>query len=228
MTVDGETRPPRFELDHLVVAADSLAAGRAWCEETFGVTPQAGGRHPSMATHNVLLSLASPRFPRAYLEIIAVDPDAPAPSRCRWYDLDTPSLQAAIVGQPALVHWVARVADIDAAAGLLRDRGHDPGIVVAAERQTPRGLLRWRITVPADGGRPAAGAVPLLIAWGAEHPSTSLPASGVEIEAIALGGVQAALAAELGMAAGGGGAPPLVATLVGRFGAVTLASPAAV
>ncbi len=218
----------RFELDHLVVAAASLAAGRAWCEATFGVSPQPGGQHPSMATHNVLLSLASPRFPRAYLEIIAIDPDAPAPPRRRWYDLDAPALQAAIAAGPALVHWVARVDDLDDAADFLRGRGHDPGAAIAAERQTAQGLLRWRITVPVDGARPADGAVPLLIAWVDEHPSSSLPASGIEIDHIELGGIDGELAARLGaIAAAGRAAPALAATLVGRLGAVTLETPAA-
>ena len=218
----------RFELDHLVVATTSLAAGRDWCEATFGVLPQTGGKHPSMATHNLLLSLASPRFPRAYLEIIAIDPQVSAPSRRRWYDLDDPALQAAIAGEPSLVHWVVRAADIDAEAGWLRRRGHDAGAIIAAERQTARGLLRWRITVPADGCRPAAGAVPLLISWGGEHPSSSLPGSGVVIEAVTVGGIDAALARELGAIAGDLDAPPLVATLGCRRGRVTLASPAAI
>ena len=42
-------------LDHLVVACRSLDAGRAWCEATFGVAPQPGGRHALMGTHNLLL-----------------------------------------------------------------------------------------------------------------------------------------------------------------------------
>ena len=227
MSTRGAAAPPRFELDHLVVAANSLAAGRDWCEATFGVSPQTGGKHPSMATHNLLLSLASPRFPRAYLEIIAIDPDAPAPPRQRWYDLDAPLLQAAIAERPTLVHWVVRADDLDHAAGRLRERGHDVGVVVAAERQAASGLLRWRITVPADGRRPAAGAVPLLISWGDEHPSASLADSGVVIDAVALGGIDATLARELGAVAGSAAAPPLVVSLVGARGPVTLASPAA-
>ena len=225
MSASGAAVAPRFELDHLVVAASSLAAGRDWCEATFGVSPQAGGKHPSMATHNLLLSLASPLFPRAYLEIIAIDPEAPAPARPRWYDLDATSLQASIAAKPALVHWVVRAADIVADAAWLRRLGHDAGDVVAAERQTARGLLRWRITVPADGRRPDAGAVPLLISWGDVHPSSSLAGSGVVIEAVALGGIDEALARELGAIAGRFGAPPLVATFGGTCGPVTLTSP---
>lgn len=227
MRTSGAEAAPRFELDHLVVAASSLAAGRDWCEATFGVSPQAGGKHPSMATHNLLLSLASPRFPRAYLEIIAIDPEAPPPSRRRWYDLDAPQLQATIAEGPTLVHWVVRAAGLDAEAGWLRKQGHEVGDAIAAERQTAHGLLRWRITVPADGRRPAAGAVPLLISWGDEHPSSSLADSGVVIEAVTLGGIDEALARELGATAGDRDAPPLVATLVGPRGPVTLASPAA-
>jgi hypothetical protein len=112
-----------------------------------------------MGTHNALLAISSARFPNSYLELIAIDPDAPGPRRRRWFDLDAPTWQAT-GDEPRLVHWVARTDDIDAASAALRRAGFDPGPIVAAERMTPRGLLRWRITLPDDGGRPAAGAVP--------------------------------------------------------------------
>ena len=69
------------EVDHLVIAADSLEQGSAWCERTLGAKPVAGGRHALMGTHNLLLQLSSTAFERVYLEIIAIDPDAPAPGR---------------------------------------------------------------------------------------------------------------------------------------------------
>ena len=103
---------PIATLDHLVVAARSLAEGAAWCQATLGVVPSAGGRHALMGTHNLLLAIGSARFPRSYLEIIAVDPEAPAPRSKRWFDLDSPWLQAAIAGSPCLVHWVASTADL--------------------------------------------------------------------------------------------------------------------
>jgi hypothetical protein len=55
-----------------------------------------------MGTHNLLVNLASAAFPRAYLEILAIDPDAPAPRRIRWFDLDQPAMQQAIRGGPRL------------------------------------------------------------------------------------------------------------------------------
>ena len=74
---------------------------------------------------------------------------------------------------------------------------------------TAHGLLRWRITLRDDGRRPAAGAVPLLIEWGAAHPCDRLPASGVSVARIALGGVDRGVAERLGVATAAAGSPPL-------------------
>jgi hypothetical protein len=211
-------------LDHLVVACRTLALGRDWCATTFGVAPETGGRHPSMGTHNAVLNVSSTRFPASYLELIAIDPDAPSPSRRRWFDLDALTWEDS--DAPRLVHWVARTDDIVAASAALRRTGFDPGPIVAAERTTPRGLLRWRITVRDDGARPAAGAVPLLIEWSDVHPVDALPARGVALEALALGGVAAELARELDVAAATEAeAPPLSAEFSTRRGRVTLAAP---
>lgn len=222
--MSGGATAPAIALDHLVVACRSLDAGRAWCEATFGVAPAPGGRHVWMGTHNLLLSLASRRFPKAYLELIAIDPEAPAPARPRWFDLDDASLQAAIA-EPRLVHWVARSDDIEAAATALRAAGRDPGVIVAAERMTPRGMLRWRITLPHEGRRPMGGAVPLLIQWGDVHPTDSLPRSGVSLEALEISGVSASLAACLQDAAVGTSREPLVALLDSPRGKVRLGVP---
>jgi hypothetical protein len=224
--VSGAASPAEIALDHLVVACRSLDAGRVWCEATLGVAPQPGGRHALMGTHNLLLSLSSERYPNAYLELIAIDPEAPAPAQPRWFDLDDASLQAAIATTPRLVHWVARSDDVEATVAALRAIDADPGRIVAAERMTPRGLLRWRITVRDDGARPAAGAVPLLIEWSDVHPVDALPARGVALEALALGGVAAELARELDVAAATEAeAPPLSAEFSTRRGRVTLAAP---
>lgn len=216
--------PALFAPDHIVVAAASLAAGAAWCEAEIGVAPQAGGRHVSMATHNLLLDLSSPRFPQTYLEIIAIDPLAVPTGRPRWFDLDAAWLRDAVASGPRLVHWVARTADIDAAAAALRAAGHDPGPAVAAERMTPGGLLRWRILVRDDGQRLAAGAVPLVIEWGGVHPTVSLPASGVALEDLRVAGIDPALAAALGVRSSDGGSP-LAARLTTPRGSTVLEAP---
>ena len=67
---------PHAQFDHLVITAPSLAAGIAYVRDTLGVTPEPGGRHPHMGTHNALLKLG----PDSYLEVLAVDPEAAAPA----------------------------------------------------------------------------------------------------------------------------------------------------
>jgi len=172
-------------LDHLVVAARSLDEGEAWCRRTLGVAPAPGGRHPMMGTHNRLLAIGSPRFPRSYLEIIAIDPQAPAPSHRRWFDLDDAGLQAQLAEGPRLVHWVVRCDDIDAVAAAWRAAGRDAGDVRQVERQAPDGrLLRWRICVREDGARLAGGAWPGLIEWGDAHPCDHLPQVGVSLQSL--------------------------------------------
>src|SRR4051812_6890957 len=62
------------QVDHLVVAARSLEDGVEWCRETLGFVPDAGGEHPLMGTHNRVFRIAGATFPRAYFEIIAINP----------------------------------------------------------------------------------------------------------------------------------------------------------
>lgn len=177
-------------LDHLVVAATTLEEGLRWCEAQFGLRPEAGGAHPLMGTHNRIFSIASAEFPRAYLELIAVDPKAPQRQRQagrRWFDLDDPVLQAALQhGGPRLIHFVARVPDAAAAVQALHATRIDRGTVTEAARDTPAGRLTWRITVRPDGQRLFYGALPTLIEWGAVHPCDSLPESGIALRALKL------------------------------------------
>ena len=213
-----------LEVDHLVVGAATLEQGAAWCEATLGVVPAAGGRHALMGTHNRLLAIGSAAFPRAYLEIIAVDPDAPPPARPRWFGLDEPEVRERLAAAPQLLHWVARTHDLEADLQASRALGVDPGPVVAAQRETPAGTLRWRLTIPDDGHPLAGGAWPTLIAWEGPHPSASLPASGVTLVALRLGGLPTGAAAWIGRVAEvvAGGAGALEATLETPRGIVTL------
>lgn len=225
-----------MNLDHLVVAAASLAEGVAWCEATLGVTPGPGGEHPLMGTHNRLLSIASPAFPQAYLEIIAIQPGAtPAlpTGDQRWFDLDFEPLQHHMATHgPTLVHWVARVPDAQAAAQSLRAHGLDVGRVAPASRATPQGLLQWHITLRADGHRLLGGCVPTLIQWGPTHPTGAMAASGVSLQAWSLAHPQPHAVAQALHTLGGptppvhpGTAPTFTATLACPKGLVRLTSP---
>jgi hypothetical protein len=162
-------------LDHLVLAATTLADGIDYVSTLMGVVPRPGGKHAAMGTHNALLKLGE----RRYLEIIAIDPDAVKPPRPRWFGLDNIALQSELMEQPRLIHWVARTTDIERAVALCPvDLGTVHGMA--------RGDYRWRITIPDDGTLPAKGIVPTLIEWDvAKHPADDLPTSNVSIADVA-------------------------------------------
>lgn len=139
-----------------------------------------------MGTHNRLLRIADDAFPRAYLEILAIDPDAPRIQRRRWFDFDDAALQHAVRETPRLAHFVASVEDIARATKALAALGIDRGPTLDAQRETPSGMLRWRISMRDDGQRLMYGALPTLIEWDGVHPADSMPPSGVELSALAV------------------------------------------
>jgi hypothetical protein len=157
-------------LDHLVVAAASLEQGAEYVKGALDVYPLQGGKHLLMGTHNMLLGLGC----RAYLEVIAVDPQAPHPGRPRWFGLDEPEMQVQLQERPRLLHWVARTEDIRASVAA---SPVDLGRVSKASR----GDLRWWITLPSDGKLRGEGLIPTLIQWEAGHPTNSLPDFGCEL-----------------------------------------------
>ncbi|MDR0225036.1 MAG: VOC family protein [Burkholderiaceae bacterium] len=223
-------------IDHLVVVASDLASGADWCRQVLGVEPAAGGEHGLMGTHNRLVDVSSPAHPRAYLEIIAVNPAArptlPSGHR-RWFDMDDTRLQAQVAQQgPQLVHWVASVPDIAAATQTLSALELERGTPVAASRATPRGLLQWQISLRADGQRLMDGCLPTLIQWGDQHPCEGLPASGLQLQSLELSHPGAARLRQAGQAlelatmqAATQGGACLRASLSTPRGALSLCSP---
>jgi hypothetical protein len=192
-------------VDHLVVAARSLADGVSWCEATLGVTPGPGGQHPLMGTHNRLLKIASSAFEQAYLEIIAIDPDAAPPVRSRWFGMDTLDLSAG----PRLIHVVGRSPMIDMHRWGLINVGQKPGEPVKAGRETPQGRLSWQIL------------------WEGRHPTEAMPDSGVVLKSLVLNGVPDRARDVLrlrGVSVSDAAGPALQATLGTPLGDVTLSS----
>lgn len=187
----------KTQIDHLVVMVHTLEQGVQWCEATLGVSPAVGGEHAQYGTHNRLFKIATPSYPLAYFEIIAIHPAAKRPANAagkRWFDMDDAALQAAVAIEPRLVHFVANTDDIQAARIALKAHGIERGPAVHASRHSRRGLLQWQITVREDGQRLFNGALPSLIQWGkpgdAEplrlHPRNSLPRSGVSLQSLAI------------------------------------------
>lgn len=214
-------------LDHLVVAAHSLAQGVAWCETTLGVTPGSGGRHVLMGTHNRLLKMATVAYPNAYLEIIAIDPEAPPPGRPRWFGLDAPALRERLADGPRLIHAVARSTMLDMHRWGLITVGQKPGDPVNAGRDTPEGRLEWQILLRDDGRLDCGGALPTLLQWKGRHPAEAMPDSGVTLRSLALCGVPDRARDVLrlrGVSVTSAPGPALRATFATPLGEVTLES----
>ncbi len=174
-----------LRLDHLAVVAGRLEDGVAAVERLLGVPMAGGGKHPLMGTHNRLLGLGD-----LYLEVIAIDPDAPAPQRPRWFDMDR------FTGLPRLANWVAACDDLGAEVAL-GPNGVGTPVALA------RGDYRWQMAVPDTGQLPHDGAFPALIQWeGAAHPAKALPDTGLRLLRLEIahpraGALRAALAGRL-------------------------------
>ena len=157
----------RSYLDHITVAAPSLEAGAAFVSKVLGVSPQPGGEHPRMATHNLLLRLGDAMF----LEVISPNPAAPAPSRPRWFALDSLGPQS----PPCLSAWVVRTPDIRSAVSAASEP-------LGNVEPMSRGILDWLITIPEDGSLPLDGAAPALIEWQTDtHPAAKLEDKGLSL-----------------------------------------------
>lgn len=170
-----------LRLDHIAITCRRLEDGADWVTAALGLPVVAGGKHPHVGTHNLLMGMGD-----LYLEVIAIDPAAPAPAWPRWFDLDHVS------GPPRLTNWVAACDDLDAALAVAA-----LGAGRAIDLQ--RGDLRWRMGVPDDGKLPFDGVFPGLIQWQGLHPAARLPDIGARLLRLDLhhpqaGSLQAALA----------------------------------
>ncbi len=158
--------------DHLVIGAASLEQGAAYVQERLGLAVSGGGEHPLMGTHNRLLKLGEGVF----LEVIAVNPDAPAPERPRWFGLDDPCVRESLARRPRLLGWVVRTPNI---AQVQAKTSFSFGEAVPVNR----GTLSWHFGLPDDGRLLASGMLPYFLTWStSEHPAEQLANSGCTLE----------------------------------------------
>lgn len=200
--------------DHLAISCDSLAEGVAHVEAALGVTLAPGGEHAAMGTHNRLLSLG----PEEYLEVIAINPDAPGPDQPRWFDIDN------FAGSPRMTNWICRCDDLETAQAVAPQGAGVPW-------DLERGDLRWRMAVPADGKLPFQNCFPAMIQWqGPAHPAPRLPDHGIRMtgmtvthpEADMLRAVLAPMITDPRLTIVTGAAPALTVDLTGPKGPVRL------
>ncbi|MEM6411891.1 MAG: VOC family protein [Pseudomonadota bacterium] len=164
------TKKLDLKLDHITVVARTLDEGADHIRQTLGIDMPQGGAHPAMGTHNRLLSLGESSF----LELIAVDPQATAPDRPRWFDLNR------FDGRPLLATWVLGTDDIRTALPTAHPDSGKP-------TQITRGDLSWLISVPENGFMPLDGAFPTLIEWpDGPHPASRMTDLGCRLQSLSI------------------------------------------
>lgn len=144
-------------LDHLTIIAPSLHEGVEHVRECLDIDVPFGAVHPEMGTHNHRLRLGE----KTYLEIIAVDPAAPAPLGPRWFGLDrAEAVRADWTKGIRLKTWVARSDNIDE--------------LLAAQEELFGGKIRIggfaRFSLLADGSLPMGGLLPSVIDRAGRNP----------------------------------------------------------
>jgi len=162
-------RGPRVWLDHFVVAIDDLDVGRSEFEALTGVGAVYGGEHPTLGTHNALVSLG----PDRYLEILSPRPgDAVHPmfGEAGGHSSLTPILWALATSDVSELHRIVGEAGFDSTA-------LSPGSRVTVDDE----ILRWTMFMMGEGSPANA---PFFIEWDSatRHPSTSSP-EGCSLEA---------------------------------------------
>jgi hypothetical protein len=164
------------QIDHVTLGASNLAQGINFVRGTLGIEMPRGGKHPEMGTHNCVMRTVEGQF----IELLSIDPDAPAPSRKRWFGLDGVGLRRRISHQPAPVGWVIRTGDLDAVVAR-------SSVDLDPVGEMSRGSLSWRLTVPVEGVTAFDGLAPHFIEWkGSVHPSAGMASSGIRLEQIVL------------------------------------------
>lgn len=103
-------------IDHFVIGADSLEQGEEALQKLLGVTVPRGGKHDAMSTHNCVMQSGN----RTFLEILSIDPDAPAPGRVRWFSMDEAETQQRLAERPRALCWVVGTDDLDAVVAASR------------------------------------------------------------------------------------------------------------
>lgn len=142
-----------LKLDHLTVIAPDLVEGVAHVRACLDLDVPFGQRHGYMGTWNHLLRLGG----TTYLEIVAIDPQAEAPARPRWFGLDDRAkVRTDWDAGRRLRGWVARTDDI---ATLVAGHGGLFGRAMAL----PPGGPSFDFAIADDGSLPLDGAVPCII-----------------------------------------------------------------
>lgn len=164
------------KIDHIVIAADSLEQGVEYIQDELGVAIPRGGFHATMGTHNHLMQLGN----EAYLELIAINPDAEIPAHPRWFGLDEALMRESLRRSPRLITWVMNSADIQSVK-------QAANFDIGAPTELQRNDLSWEIALTDDGRLLGNGLLPYIIQWHSQpHPSNSMADLGCRLQSLTI------------------------------------------
>ena len=163
-------------IDHFTLGANNLDDGIAYLQDIMGIVMPRGGQHPLMSTHNCVMATGDGQF----MEMIAIDPDAPTPTRTRWFSLDEERTITRLAQRPRALCWVVDTPDLDK---IVANSPIDLGPPI----EMSRGDRTWRLTVPKDGSLPEQGLIPAFIEWSpGPHPSSVQQDLGIRLHDICI------------------------------------------
>lgn len=153
-------------LDHLSVIAPSLKEGVEHVRACLGIDVPFGRKHASMGTHNHLLRLGD----AVYLEVIAIDENAPPIGGPRWFDLDNRTAVRKAWGEGRRLRgWVASTDHFDRHIC-------EHASIYGQKREFQGSASSYFFSIPEDGSLPMNGVAPSLIDRQGKSPSFSLEA----------------------------------------------------
>jgi len=162
------------QLDHLVIAAETLEQGVDYVRSELSVEIPKGGFHKTMGTYNHLMQLGD----GSYLEVIAIDPDAILPDQPRWFGLDDALMRESLRQQPRLITWVINTTEIE-------KLNRASPFSIGTPTEFSRDNLRWQIALPGDGRLLASGLLPYIIQWHSKpHPSLEMADLGCRLRSL--------------------------------------------
>jgi hypothetical protein len=114
----------------------------------------------------------------AYLELIAINPDADVPAHPRWFSLDDAMMRERLKNQPALITWAINTADIQA---IKQQARFDIGEPTKLQRDS----LSWEFALTDDGRLLGNGLLPYVIQWhSTPHPSNGMAGLGCRLQTL--------------------------------------------
>lgn len=165
-----------LSFDHFILGVDDLNEAMTSFNMLTGVLPVYGGGHPTLGTHNALVSLGN----GSYFELLSIDPVNVTGSNSTIESLKSHKL-------PKLIGWALEIVDLEKTAQALISADLSMSPLQKGSRKTPEGVVLNYEFAAIVGLSNTKNIVPFFIKWvETAHPSQTSPI-GCHLQDVALG-----------------------------------------